>query len=318
MIISASYKTDIPTFYGDWFMRRLRAGYCKMVNPYNLTIYRVALTPEHTDGFVFWTKNARPFMSALREVRRLGYPFVVQYTINGYPRQLETSVVDHNRSMATFRAIADEFGPKVAVWRYDPILISSLTKKGDHLRSFKAIAKSLEGSTDEVVVSFAQFYQKTRRNLASAARSEDFTFEDPEVLQKRELLAALVEIATAHGMRLSICSQKLLLCPGTSEARCVDARRLEAVGAKRIGLPIAGNRPDCACYQSKDIGEYDTCPHGCVYCYAVQNRGLAQRRFKRHDPDSEFLFQPPPSARELSNRQDPNLSLQFLAGKATS
>lgn len=89
-----------------------------------------------------------------------------------------------------------------------------------------------------------------------------------------------------------------ILVPGASEARCIDARRLEACGATAISAAVAGNRPDCECFQSKDIGEYNTCPHGCVYCYAVQSRSLSQERFRRHNPDSEFLFEPPPGARE--------------------
>jgi Domain of unknown function (DUF1848) len=312
VIISASYKTDIPTFYGDWFMRRLRAAFCKMVNPYNKDIYSVSLAREDVDGFVFWTKNAAPFLSALREVQRLGYPFVVQYTINGYPRELETAVIDYTRSVATLKGLSDEFGPKVVVWRYDPILFSSLTPPEHHLRSFEALATALKGSVDEVAVSFAQFYQKTRRNLASAARDAGFTFEDPPIEEKRDVLASLADIARANGMCLTICSQAALLVPGAAEAQCIDARRLEAVGANRIAAPVAGNREDCKCFQSKDIGEYDTCPHGCVYCYSVQNRRLAQDRYRRHDPASEFLFEPPPGAREAQQSAQTTLALPLV------
>jgi hypothetical protein len=302
MIISASYKTDIPTFYGDWFMRRLRAGFCKMLNPYNRSIYRVSLAREDVDGFVFWTKNAGPFMSALREVHRLRFPFTLQYTINGYPRELEAAVTDYNHSVDTFRRVADEFGPAAAVWRYDPILFSSLTPPQHHLRSFSSLARALEGVADEVVVSFAQFYRKTKRNLTIAAQEQRFEFDDPADDVKRELLSKLVEIAHAHRMRLSICSQRALLVAGAGEARCVDARRLEACGATAITAPVAGNRPDCECFQSGPPSS-DTCPHGCVYCYSVQNRPLAQERFRRHGPDSEFLFDPPLGAREVKPRQ---------------
>ena len=78
MIISASYKTDIPTFYGEWFMNRLKARYCKMVNPYSQQVYSVDLTPKSVDGFVFLTKNIGPFLKPLAEVKRIGYPFIVQ------------------------------------------------------------------------------------------------------------------------------------------------------------------------------------------------------------------------------------------------
>ena len=179
MIISASYKTDIPTFYGEWFGNRLDAGYCKMVNPYNRKAYRVSLEPDDVDGFVFWTKNAGPFLGKLAVISERGYPFIVQYTINEYPRALEFSVVDSPRSVEHMRVIAETYGPAVGVWRYDPILVSSDTPIDFHRRNFSNLARSLEGYTDEVVVSFAQVYRKTLRNLNWAADEFGFSWEDP-------------------------------------------------------------------------------------------------------------------------------------------
>src|SRR5689334_20454607 len=133
MIVSASYKTDIPTFYGEWFMNRLRAGFCKMINPYNLRVIRVSLLPQDVEGFVFWTKNIGPFISQLRVVHRLGFPFIVQHTITGYPRVLEQAVVDAPRAVEYLKQIAGTFGPRVCVWRYDTIFNSTLTPREFHL-----------------------------------------------------------------------------------------------------------------------------------------------------------------------------------------
>lgn len=298
MIISASYKTDIPAFYGSWFMQRLRAGYCKMVNPYGHQIYTIPLTPGEVDGFVFWTKNVGPFLKYLPEVQRLGYPFLVQHTITGYPRELEDRVLDATHTVASLRSVAESYGPAVSIWRYDPILITSLTPPDWHRRNFAALARSLRGVTDEVVVSFAQIYKKARRNLDQAARATGFSWHEHEATQlevARALIADLAWIAAEHGMRLTICSQKALQTPGiTQEARCVDAARLERVSGNVLldKIKLKGNREECGCFASRDIGEYDTCPHGCVYCYAVLNRELALTRYKEHDPHSEFLFPP--------------------------
>lgn len=292
MIISASYKTDIPTFYGEWFMNRLREGYCGVVNPYNRRASRVSLRREDVHGIVFWTKNLAPFFPRLQDVARLHYPFVVQYTINGYPRELESAVVDGQRSVDYFRRSADLFGPNVCVWRYDTIVISSLTDEDFHRRNFEGLASQLEGATDEVVVSFAHFYQKTLRNMNEAARSTGFTWVDPNLEAKKRLLQHLQSVAEVHGMRLGICSQPSLLVPGAIEARCVDADRFERITGSHCPVRQRGNRKECGCFESKDIGEYDTCPHGCVYCYAVRTRALAQRRFRQHDPSGEFLFPP--------------------------
>lgn len=294
MIISASYKTDIPTFYGEWFMNRLRSGFCKVVNAYNKKVSRVPLDREAVDAFVFWTKNIGPFYKHLAEIRSLGYSFVVQHTINNYPRALETSVVDADRAVQHVRSISDEFGLSVCVWRYDTIVFSSLTPFDFHLKNFADLATRLSGSVDEAVVSVAHVYRKTKRNLDSSARELGFTWDDPDLETKRTLVSALAEIAESKKIRLTVCSQPDLLSTGAGDARCVDAERISKVVGRDINAKLKGNRKECGCYQSIDIGEYDTCPHGCVYCYAVQNPELALDRYKRHDPACEFLFAPPP------------------------
>src|SRR5579863_4850689 len=174
MIISASYKTDIPTFYGEWFMNRLRAGYCKMVNPYGRQIYTISLLREDVDGFVFWTKNIGPFLKHLPEVREKGYPFIVQHTINGYPRELEFRVINYAHTVEHIKRLASDYGSDVVVWRYDPIVFSSLTPIDWHRRNFEKLAQSLRDTTDEVVVSFAQIYRKTKRNMDWAAQKFNF------------------------------------------------------------------------------------------------------------------------------------------------
>lgn len=311
MIVSASYKTDIPTFYGDWFINRLRSGYCKMINPYNQRAYRVDLSRPAVDGFVFWTKNIGPFLKHLDEVQAKGYPFIVQHTINGYPRSLEFSVVDAQRSVDHMKKLRDSFGPKVAIWRYDTIVFSSVTSIDFHRRNFATLAKALEGTTDEVVVSFAQIYKKTKRNMDWAAKEFGFQWEDPPSEVKYNFAAELAEIASSHRMHLSMCSQKEFLAPGVFDAHCVDAMRLAEIAGQPLKAELKGNRPDCGCFLSRDIGEYDTCPHGCVYCYAVENRELALQRFRKHDPNSEFLFTPEV---EISASDDPN-EIDLIQGK---
>ena len=141
MIISASYKTDIPTFYGEWFQNRLAAGYCMMVNPYNRRAYRISLEPDQVDGFVFWSKNLGPFLDKLTIVSDRGYPFMIEYTVNEYPRSVEFSVVDSERSVQHIRFIAERYGPRAVVWRYDPILVSSVTPIDFHKSSFEKLER---------------------------------------------------------------------------------------------------------------------------------------------------------------------------------
>jgi len=303
MIISASYKTDIPAFYGEWFMNRLQAGYCKVVNPYNRQLKHVNLQPDKVDGIVFWTKNIGPFIEHLPEVQRMGFPFVIQHTINSYPRALEKAVIKKETAIEQVRRISDRFGKRVCVWRYDTIIDSSVTPREHHLENFTRTARALEGAVDEVVISFARFYQKTKRNIRIAGEENGFTWSDPADEWKNGLARDLFSIAAAHRMRLTVCGQPQHVPEIGGEARCVDANRLAEVACQPVKAPIKGNRKDCACFEACDIGEYDTCPHGCVYCYAVYNQSLAMRRYSQHDPSSDTLFpRSQPTDHEITSR----------------
>jgi hypothetical protein len=288
VIVSASYRTDIPAFYASWFLNRLRAGHCHVANPYGGASYRVALTPSAVDGFVFWTRNLRPLLPHLDEVRRVA-PFVVQFTVTGYPRTLETSVIAVSEAMAQLQELHRRFGPRVAVWRYDPILFTGELDAEAHAAGFAALAQAMAGTVDEVVLSVMHPYRKTSRNLDRAARRFGFAWRDPPLEEKQALLVRLARIARQHGIAPTLCSQPELLVPALGEARCIDAERFSDVADRPIAARESGNRPGCRCALSRDIGAYDTCPHGCVYCYAVADRDRALARFRAHDPAADSL-----------------------------
>jgi hypothetical protein len=292
MIVSASYRTDIPACYGDWFRARLAAGFVRVANPYGGAAYTVSLAPADVDGIAFWTRNAAPFMGALEEVRARGFPFTVSHTVTGYPRALEPSAPAAARAVETLRAIAWRFGPRACVWRYDPILETSLTPPDWHVQNFARLARSLAGAVDEAVVSWAQIYRKSARGLNAAARRHGFSWRDPDDGEKRVMLARLAAIAADQRMRLTVCSQSHLIVPGTAGAACVDAARLSEAAGRAIAARAKGNRPGCLCAESRDIGAYDTCPLGCAYCYAVSSRARAERAAKAIAANAESLTPP--------------------------
>ncbi|HLN24107.1 MAG TPA: DUF1848 domain-containing protein [Patescibacteria group bacterium] len=288
MIVSASVRTDIPAFYGPWFRNRFRAGFARVASPYGGPVSTVPLR-QGVDGMMFWTRNIGPFLPMLDEVAEAGMPFIVQYTVTGYPRALESSVVGSCRSVSLIRQLAERFGPRAVVWRYDPIVVSDLTPPAWHVNNFTALARTLEGSVDEVVVSFVQSYRKTARNMATATQAHGFTWGDPATEEKRQAIARLADIARGFGMALTLCTQPDLAIEGVAAARCIDAQRLADVAGHPIIAKTKGNRPGCLCAESRDIGAYDSCPHGCAYCYAVNRPGLAKARFHAHDPLAEML-----------------------------
>lgn len=294
-IISASYKTDIPAFYGEWFRARRMAGSCEVRNAWNGKTFRVSLRDEDCSGFVFWTRNAKPFLAELHRTAQT-HPFVVQYTVTGYPRSLERSVVPASAAISNIRDISNHYGSKSIVWRYDPLVITDATPPAWHIDNFTRLAGALAGSVDEVVVSFAQIYRKTRRSLDRATRETGNAWRDPDDAAKRKLLARLNEIARQSGLTLSLCAQPALATDqegGLTAARCIDAARLDSVaksmGHASVSAPTKGARPGCLCSESRDIGGYETCPHGCVYCYAVGNPDKVRQTHKAHDPNAAML-----------------------------
>lgn len=288
MIVSASYRTDIPAFHGAWLLARLEAGFAEVKNPYGSVPYRVSLAPPDLDGLVLWTRNIKPLLPDLKAVAARA-PFMVQFSITGYPRALEPHVIDTEAAVAQVRTLRGRWGPRAVVWRYDPILISSLTPAEAHRAGFARLAAALRGQVDEVVVSLADLYRKSARNLAAAARQHGFVWRDPEPVEKRALLAELAAIAGEHSMRITLCTEPDLASGSARPARCIDAQRLSDIAGRPILAREKGNRPGCLCAESRDIGAYDTCAQGCAYCYAVQNHARAAKRIKAIDAAAPSL-----------------------------
>jgi len=299
MIISASYRTDIPAFYSEWFLQRVAVGAARFRNPFGGAMVEVSLSPEDVDGIVFWTRNFAPMMDQLAPIRDRDWPFVVQFTLTGYPRVLEPSVIGEDTALGQIRRLAARFGGRAVVWRYDPIVLTDMTDARWHQDTFTRLARGLRGSVDEVVVSFMEPYRKTRRNMDRMFATTGVSWRTPTEDEKLGLLRTLTLIAAENGMSLALCTQPALVAAlqegagataaQAAPARCIDAQRLSDVAGRPVLAKEKGNRPGCLCAQLRDIGAYDTCPHGCVYCYAVSDRDRAKAAFTQHDPGSAML-----------------------------
>ncbi|OLU35347.1 DUF1848 domain-containing protein [Pseudomonas sp. PA27(2017)] len=292
MIISASRRTDIPAFYSDWFMNRVEQGFLLTRNPFNYNqISRVSLKPSDVDAIVFWTRNARRIMPSLNVLDSKGMQYYFQYTVTGYPRLIERSVPQPREAIRTFIELSVRLGAGRVIWRYDPILLSNLVSIHEHKRLFSKIAGMLAGYTDLVVVSFADFYEKTNKNLAKVP---GLIFSDV-LAQQNELLDLvdfMVRTASDNGMKIESCAEEIdMSALGIPHGKCIDDQRLRKlfnIASRQIKDP--GQRLACGCVKSIDIGMYNTCLHGCSYCYATfdHDKTLAQR--KQHDPMSPFLI----------------------------
>ncbi|MDS1828981.1 DUF1848 domain-containing protein [Vibrio vulnificus] len=290
MIVSVSRRTDIPAFYSEWFMNRVNAGFLLTRNPFNHNqVKRVSLLPQDVDAFVFWTRNPSKLIPHLPKLDQLGHRYYFQFTITGYTRELESSTLHPLKAIDVFKRLSQTIGKEKVIWRYDPIMITEVTPVEEHIRLFGKIAKELSTYTDNVVISFADFYGKTERNLQKANIQYQDILQYPEDLQR--LCRKLSEIASQYGLSITTCSEGVELSHlGIGKGKCIDDNLLNSI----FGISIKdgkdkNQRLECGCVKSVDIGVYNTCLHGCVYCYATYNKGQANNNFKKHDPSSLFL-----------------------------
>ena len=285
-IISASRRTDIPAFYMRWFMNRLREGYAAYPNPFSEQIHEVSLAPEDVHSIVFWSKNFAPFLPHMAELDGRGYRYYGHFTITDAPRDLEPHTPPWQRSADVFRQLAERTSPSHVQWRFDPILLTSETTPQDVADRFRHIASALEGYTRRCYVSFATLYRKAARRLAE----QGIKVIDPPLAEKTALLADLSGIAADYGITLYACCQDALLGDGIHKARCVDGDLLAELFPDRPLVSEARpTRDQCGCVASRDIGVYDTCPLGCVYCYANRDHAAPVAAFRSHAPDRPAL-----------------------------
>ena len=281
MIVSASRRTDIPSFYADWFVNRIKAGYCLTQNPFNAAqIRRVSLLPEYVDGIVLWTKNAAPLLPKIFALDPYQYYF--HYTITPYHTDIECGLASKSGIVIpAFWEMATRIGAERMIWRYDPIIITDKYDEEYHVRAFSRLCELLMWSTKKCVISFAIAYKSVAGNLLEIGHQEI------ELQDKLRLAKELMTIANTHGITLcSCCELPELYQLGAQPISCVDA---DLFG---VSVPRDKNqRKGCNCATSVDIGAYNSCMNGCRYCYANHVQAKVKENFARHDVMGEMLIQ---------------------------
>lgn len=273
-------------------MNRIRAGYCLVPNPFNRNqISRISLEPSDVDTIVFWTRNPRPLFPHLRELEERGHRFYFLYTLLSNPREIDPGSPPADASIETFRELSDRIGPKRVIWRYDPILLTSVTDTEFHVRSYRYIASRLSGFTKRSVISVVHMYRKIGRRIAELeGRGIRLLPCDEAALSS--LAGSLKAIASENGMDIRSCADELdlkryLIQPG----KCIDDELIsEVFGLSVDAKKDACQRKNCGCVASKDIGMYDSCLFGCVYCYATTSFERAKENHRMHDPASDSLL----------------------------
>jgi DNA repair photolyase len=306
VLVSASRSTDIPTFYADWFVGRWKQGYVKWKNPFNNTYSYVSF--KNTRIVVFWTKNPRPIMKHLDFLDEEIKNYYFQFTLNDYDNEgLEGKVPKLESRINTFIELSERIGKERVIWRFDPMILTNNIGVQDLLKRVKYIGDRLKDHTRKLVFSYADIsiYRKVENNL----KREGVEYIEFDKEKMHELAAGLQELNKSWNFEIATCAEKIPLEQyGIKHNKCVDddlmvelfgddKELMEFLGIKieeptlfddnshvikTRALKDTGQREACGCIVSKDIGQYNTCPHGCVYCYANTSPERASQNYKEH------------------------------------
>ena len=258
MIISASRRTDIPAFYSEWLVNRIKEKYVLVRSLVKKSqVRRIDLSPDVVDGIVFWTKNPAPMLKHLSALEKYNYYF--QITLTAYDRDVEPNLPSKNNViLPAIRDLAKAIGRERVVWRYDPIFFNDRYTMEYHCKYFRILAAKLSGCTEKCTVSFLNWYEKIEENMEPLNAQKE-TLEKQCVLMQK-----LAEIAKEYGLYIDTCAEKVNWQDiGIPPASCIDKSRLERIGKCELNLSKdLYQRPECGCVSSIDIGAYDCCGHG--------------------------------------------------------
>lgn len=284
MILSVSRRTDIPAFYSEWFLNRVREGFACVRNPMNVhQVSKIAISPDIVDCIVFWTKNPAPMIPCLDSIK--DYQYYFQFTLNPYGKNIEVSVDKKNGIIDTFRKLSDKIGPERVVWRYDPIFFTKDINMDYHLKYFERLSELLYPYTKRCVISFLDLYKKTERNMSNTGAFV------PNSNEMRTLASEFAKIGKGLDIEVQSCAEDIdLEKNGVVHGHCVDKELIERLVGYRLEAKKDPNqRKECGCIESIDIGEYNTCMHHCLYCYANYSQNQVLQKRQVHDINSPLL-----------------------------
>jgi hypothetical protein len=315
VIISASRSTDIPAFYSDWFFQRLKDGYVKWKNPFNGVPLYVSF--QNTRLIVFWSKNHKPIIKHLDYLNEKGINYYFQFTLNDYDAEkLEPKVPNVQTRIKTFIELSEKVGKEKVIWRFDPLILTDKIGVDELLRKIENTGNQLKNHTDKLVFSFAdiKIYRKVQNNL----QNNSIPYQEFDEQTMSEFAASLQQLNNSWHFELATCAEQIPLEKyGIVHNKCVDddliiklfshdKALMDFLGVKithpdmfnpngniekKRNNKDSGQRQFCGCIVSKDIGEYNTCPHLCEYCYANASQEIALRNWQIHkkNPNSETI-----------------------------
>lgn len=283
MILSVSRRTDIPAFYGDWFINRLKEGFVYVRNPMNIhQVSKIPLSPEKVECIVFWTKNpSEKFIKDLKILDKLGYRYYFQFSITSYDQKIEVNIPKKTILMERFKQLSNQIGKEKVIWRYDPIFFNEHYDFDYHKKWFEYIAAKLENHTEKCIISFLDYYSKIRSRLIFNGIPE------VQEQQMHEFAFYLSAIGNKYDIKVESCCEEIdLSSVGIEHGHCINADLINRICPMQYDFKKdKSQRQACGCIESIDIGSYNTCRNGCIYCYA----NWKEKVNSVHDPYSPLL-----------------------------
>ncbi len=283
MILNTGNRTDIPAFYSKWFMNRIREGYVLTRNPFSDQLIQYDLSPDLIDIITFCTKNPIPMLPYIYELMK--YRMYWHITITPYGKEIEPHIPNKNRIMDAVKILSNKLGKECVVWRYDPIFINEKYTIDYHLSMFEAMCQRLSGYVSTCIISFIDLYEKTKRNFPDV---KEVSLKHQELLCKQ-----MVEIGKKYHISISTCleNQPFMNTLDINVDGCYSREVLEKAFHIHLNIPESTHtRVGCQCVLGHDIGMYNTCLHGCLYCYANVDRTLVEKNYQKHNPNSPLLI----------------------------
>lgn len=283
MIINTGQRTDIPAFYSDWFYHRIKEGFVDVRNPYHPhQILEYSLDPQVVDCLCFCTKNPLPMLSRLDEIQHYHQYWFV--TITPYDQEIEPHVPHFQKVIKSFQELSLKVGTDCIAWRYDPIFINQKYTIEEHLHYFEIIARQLSGYTHQCVISFIDLYEKTKRHFVNV--------QEVSMNDRHFLASHFVKIAKKYDIDIRTCLEGFsyeiydIDCTGCMSQRVIE----KAIGEELVVHKKNQARKGCDCLLGADIGAYNSCLHGCLYCYANGDFPFVYQTYQKHDPYSSLLI----------------------------
>lgn len=329
MILSVSRATDVPAFYSEWFFNRLERGYCRWHNPFNGADTYVSFENVHFIVFWSKNPAPLiPYIPRLQEHGIKCYIQYTLNDYEDERLEPRVPPVRHRidtfkrfAKMPGVGSVMWRFDPLILT---DKIGIDELLLKIERIgNQLKGYTEKLVFSFADIAC-----YRKVGGNLTSnGINYREWT--ESEMLDFARQLSDLNQRNGWNFRLTTCVEKINLGEYGIAHNRCIDDELIVRIAwqdielMKHLGMDIrrstsdlfgqptlpegafsldggryavrtrhnrdSGQRKLCGCIAAKDIGQYNTCPHGCLYCYANTSPESARQNYLGHNPDAEVI-----------------------------